>query len=157
MSCSWNNTTYYLFFYYRLFGKGTQFITEFCAKIQLGAALAVGTDVDPQAITSARENAALNNIQSKKLQLYLVPGKVTSPSCAGRRNGGAEGRSLNGMEILDGMDKFDIVISNILLNNLIELADVIVSYAKPGAVVGVSGILSEQVFFQNRASMELLM
>lgn len=42
-------------------------------------------------------------------------------------------------------EKYDIVIANILLNPLLELADKIVSYAKPGATVGVSGILSEQV------------
>lgn len=114
--------------------------------MQLGAAFAVGTDIDPQAITSARQNAALNNIQSSKLHLYLVPGKVTPNSSSGKRNGGTEERSLNSMEIADGMEKFDIIIANILLNNLIELADLIVSYAKPGAVIGVSGILSEQVF-----------
>lgn len=115
------------------------------AALKLGAAFAVGTDIDPQAITSAHQNAALNNIQSSKLQLYLVPGKVTPNSSFGKRNGGTEERSLNSMEIADGMEKFDIVIANILLNNLIELADLIVSYAKPGAVIGVSGILSEQI------------
>ncbi|KAJ8621883.1 hypothetical protein MRB53_030412 [Persea americana] len=115
------------------------------AALKLGAAFAVGTDIDPQAITSARQNAALNNIQSSKLHLYLVPGKVTPNSSSGKRNGGTEERSLNSMEIADGMEKFDIIIANILLNNLIELADLIVSYAKPGAVIGVSGILSEQI------------
>lgn len=42
--------------------------------------------------------------------------------------------------------KYDVVVANILLNPLLELADEIVSHAKPGAVVGISGIISEQVF-----------
>lgn len=39
-----------------------------------------------------------------------------------------------------------MVIANILLHPLLDLAERIVSYGKPGATVGVSGIISEQVF-----------
>ena len=38
-----------------------------------------------------------------------------------------------------------MVIANILLNPLLNLADQIIFSAKPGAIIGLSGILSEQV------------
>jgi len=49
------------------------------------------------------------------------------------------------MGIISETGKYDVVIANILLNPLLDLADDIVSYAKPGAVIGLSGILSDQV------------
>ncbi|MBA0867275.1 hypothetical protein Goshw_028907 [Gossypium schwendimanii] len=42
-------------------------------------------------------------------------------------------------------ETYDVIIANILLNPLLELADDIVSHARPGAAIGLSGILSEQV------------
>ena len=59
------------------------------------------------------------------MQLHMVPGKTFSPSIEA--------------------EKYDIVVANILLNPLLDLAEDIISYAKPGAVVALSGILSEQV------------
>ena len=106
--------------------------------MQFGAALAVGTDVDPQAITAATHNAALNDISPNKIHLTLVP-----PD--GRTHEVVEEQSSNGMGVKTDSESFDIVIANILLNPLLDLADEIVSYAKPGAVVAVSGIISEQV------------
>lgn len=115
------------------------------AALKLGAALSLGIDNDPQALSSARENAALNNIKSNEMPLYLAPEKVSLVSPFGRRyEEETEEGSLNNREIMD-KESFDIVIANILLNPLIELADHIVSFAKPGAVVGVSGIISEQI------------
>lgn len=87
-------------------------------------------DVDPQAIRSAQQNASLNNLGADKLRLHLVPSK-SCPTTFG--NGETE------------THKYDVVIANILYYPLLELADHIVSYAKPGAAVGVSGIISEQV------------
>lgn len=48
-------------------------------------------------------------------------------------------------KIIAERDKYDVVIANILLHPLLDLADQIVSYAKPGATIGISGIISEQV------------
>ncbi|KAL5730483.1 hypothetical protein ACHQM5_003296 [Ranunculus cassubicifolius] len=93
------------------------------AAIKLGASLSVGIDIDPKSIASAQQNATLNNIEPEKMQIYLVPGD-------------------NEVAITK---KYDIVIANILLNPLLELADEIVEYAKPGGIVGLSGILSEQL------------
>ncbi|KAM2898393.1 hypothetical protein COP2_007933 [Malus domestica] len=113
------------------------------AAVKFGAALSVGIDIDPQAITSARQNAALNNIGPEKMQLHLLPSKTSSTSrdsC-----GGVEDRSSSGVESILETNKYDVVIANILLNPLLDLADHIVSYAKPGAVVGLSGMISEQL------------
>lgn len=114
------------------------------AAIKLGAALSVGLDVDPQAITSAQQNALLNNIRADKLQLHLVLGKKSCPIIDEVTRGGEERQnsSVNGVT---ETEKYDVVIANILLNPLLDLADHIVSYAKPRAVVGVSGIISEQI------------
>lgn len=109
--------------------------------MQFGAALSVGTDIDPQAIACARENAALNDIGPEKMHLHLIP-ETTSP---GLRNLCGIPETENLIEVMPETEKFDVVVANILLNPLLDLAENIVSYAKPGAVVGVSGILSEQV------------
>lgn len=99
------------------------------AALKMGAELSVGIDVDPHAVTSALENIALNEIGAHRMMVYLI-------SAAGKLNG--EVSSIT-------KTKFDIVIANILLNPLLELADDIVSYGKPGAVIGLSGIISEQI------------
>lgn len=99
--------------------------------------MSAGIDIEPQAVTSARENISLNGIESSKMSVYLVPSKVNSPN------------------IESAKGKFDIVIANILMNPLMELAEDIVSYGKPEAVVGVSGILCEQVLLFNITSMRL--
>ncbi|KAL4619708.1 hypothetical protein ACB092_06G099500 [Castanea dentata] len=117
------------------------------AALKFGAALSVGIDVDPQAITSARQNAALNDIRPEKMQLHLVPGKTRPSSMDERICGIVEEQESNGMGVISETRKYDVVIANILLNPLLDLADDIVSYAKPGAVIGLSGILSDQLSY----------
>lgn len=113
--------------------------------MQFGASLSVGLDVDPQAITSASHNAALNNIEPETMELRLVSKKTCSPLMDEGTNEVVKEQRTDGMVPVSETEKYDVVIANILLNPLLELADQIVSYAKPGAVVGLSGILSEQV------------
>ncbi|KAK9938037.1 hypothetical protein M0R45_014797 [Rubus argutus] len=113
------------------------------AAVKFGAAFSVGIDIDPQAITSARQNATLNNIGPEQMQLHLVPSEtcgIWTDPC-----GGVEERSSSEVETISQTDKYDVLIANILLNPLLDLADQIVSYAKPGGVIGLSGILSEQL------------
>ncbi|CAH8360293.1 unnamed protein product [Eruca vesicaria subsp. sativa] len=100
------------------------------AALKFGAASSAGVDIDPLAIKSANHNAALNNIPLEKLELHLAPPSDNS-SC--------------GTEIPLPKEQFDVVIANILLNPVMELADHIISFAKPGATIGISGILSEQL------------
>ncbi|XP_010482801.1 PREDICTED: uncharacterized protein LOC104761420 [Camelina sativa] len=99
------------------------------ASLKFGAASSVGVDIDPLAIKSASHNAALNNIPLEKLELHLAPSENSS----------------SGREMSLQKEQFDVVIANILLNPVMELADHIVSFAKPGATTGISGILSEQL------------
>ncbi|KAJ0101688.1 hypothetical protein Patl1_04721 [Pistacia atlantica] len=115
------------------------------AAIKFGAALSVGVDIDPQAITSASHNAAVNNIGPDKLKLVLVPDNARPPSKDEREDGLKNDHNSYQTGAIAEIDKYDVVIANILLNPLLELADDIVSHAKPGAVVGISGILSEQL------------
>ncbi|XP_078437426.1 ribosomal protein L11 methyltransferase-like protein [Wolffia australiana] len=99
------------------------------AAIKMGAAFSVGIDIEPQAISSAHQNITLNGIDPSKMQLYLAPIKEEIK---------ADGPiSLNG--------SFDIIIANILLNPLMELSEELVSYGRPGAVIGLSGFLPEQI------------
>ncbi|XP_057965410.1 uncharacterized protein LOC131155951 isoform X5 [Malania oleifera] len=122
---------------------GEQF--DWIKKTQFGAALSVGVDIDPQAITSARQNAALNNIGPEKMQLHLLPSNTSFPMIDAMTDEYMEGQSAHRMGVFSETEKYDVVIANILLNPLLDLGDDIVSYAKSGAVVGVSGILSEQL------------
>ncbi|KAL3652578.1 hypothetical protein CASFOL_002259 [Castilleja foliolosa] len=105
------------------------------AALKFGAELSVGFDIEPQAITSARYNAALNDIGPDKLLLSLVP----------TNNGPRFESECQDSMIIAEKGKYDVVIANILLYPLLDLADRIVSYGKPGATIGLSGIISEQV------------
>ncbi|PKA52579.1 hypothetical protein AXF42_Ash001560 [Apostasia shenzhenica] len=99
------------------------------AALKMGAELSIGIDVDPQAVTAARQNCALNEIRSDKMRVYLV----------------SQSHNSSNNELSFEKEKFDIVIANILLNPLLDLAHDIVSFGKPGAVIAVSGIISEQI------------
>ncbi|KAJ8532360.1 hypothetical protein K7X08_012283 [Anisodus acutangulus] len=114
------------------------------AALKFGASFSVGFDIDPQAITSAQDNATLNNIGHDKFLLNLVPGKGILPS-ADFSSSMDIGQTAYDSEVFNESGKYDIVVANILLNPLLELADQIVSYAKPGATVALSGIISEQI------------
>ncbi|GLT69698.1 hypothetical protein SLA2020_418290 [Shorea laevis] len=113
------------------------------AALKFGASLSVGIDINPLAITSARHNAALNDIGPEKMQLHLVSTK-TFPDSTNEQKAMEEQTSC-GSGIIWESEKYDVVIANILLNPLMELADHIVSFAKPGAAIGLSGILYEQL------------
>ncbi|KAH9680673.1 Ribosomal protein L11 methyltransferase-like protein [Citrus sinensis] len=133
------------------FGTGEHATTKLCllllrSLIKGGELfLDYGTvDIDPQVIKSAHQNAALNNIGPKKMKLHLVPDRTFPSSMNERVDGIVEYLSSHKIRGISETEEYDVVIANILLNPLLQLADHIVSYAKPGAVVGISGILSEQ-------------
>nr|GEV33158.1 ribosomal protein L11 methyltransferase-related protein [Tanacetum cinerariifolium] len=117
--------------------------------LDYGTVSSVGFDIDPQAISAARHNASLNSIAPDKLQLQIVPSNI-DPSSTGQwqwamTDNNVEERDLNDLVIVTRKEKYDVVVANILLNPLLNLADHIVSYARPGGVVGLSGIILEQV------------
>lgn len=80
------------------------------------------------------------------MKLVLVPDNTCPPSIDGTTDVAVTNHSSYQMGAIAERNKYDVVVANILLNPLLELADEIVSHAKPGAVVGISGIISEQVF-----------
>lgn len=95
----------------------------------MGAAFSVGIDIEPQALSSAGQNIALNAIESGRMALFLAPVKDQM---------GSDGLKTR-------IESFDVIVANILLNPIMELAEELVSYGKPGAVFGLSGILHDQV------------
>ncbi|KAH6834829.1 ribosomal protein L11 methyltransferase-like protein [Perilla frutescens var. hirtella] len=125
--------------YFLDYGTGSGVLA--IAALKFGADLSVGFDIEPQAIASARHNASLNNVGPEKLLLSLVPSENRNESPLDHMS--AED-SYN-LKLIAEKNKYDVVVANILLYPLLELADRIVSYAKPGATVGISGIISEQI------------
>lgn len=98
------------------FGCGSGILA--IAALLLGAAKAVGTDIDIQAIEASRDNAGRNGIDPARFPLYL-PEQLP------------EGQS-------------DVVVANILAGPLVELAPQIIERAKLGGRLALSGILAEQ-------------
>ncbi len=86
------------------------------AAIKLGAAHAVGVDVDLQAVISSRDNAIAN--QAGNVQFYL-------PDDAPRST-------------------YDLVVANILTNPLRVLAPLLANATRLGGQIVLSGILEEQ-------------
>ncbi|WP_434525834.1 50S ribosomal protein L11 methyltransferase [Photorhabdus asymbiotica] len=98
------------------FGCGSGILA--IAALKLGAAHAIGIDIDPQAIQASRDNAERNGV-IERLTLYLAKDQP------------------NDLES-------DVVIANILAGPLRELAPVIGALPKPGGLLGLSGILASQ-------------
>lgn len=86
------------------------------AALKLGAAHAVGIDVDLLAVIASRDNAAANQVGN--VQFYL-PDKAPQ-------------------------DSYDLVVANILTNPLRMLAPLLAKATRPGGQIVLSGILEEQ-------------
>ncbi|MGD9888841.1 MAG: 50S ribosomal protein L11 methyltransferase [Halothiobacillaceae bacterium] len=89
------------------------------AALKLGATHAWGIDIDPQALIATKDNAARNDIQSNSLPTGLPK---ALPSDA----------------------RFDVLLANILMGPLIELAPTLTQHVKPGGQLVLSGLLAEQ-------------
>jgi len=87
------------------------------ASLLLGAAMAEGVDIDPQAITASKANAAINGVNDN-LAVFLP--EQFEPK------------------------QFDIVMANILSGPLAELAPKLAGYTKAGGSIVLSGILEQQ-------------
>jgi ribosomal protein L11 methyltransferase len=85
------------------------------AAMKLGAAAAVGVDIDPQAVLAAARNAEQNRIAARFLDPDADPG-----------------------------GEYDIVVANILSNPLKALAPLLASRVRPGGYLILSGILEPQ-------------
>lgn len=98
------------------FGCGSGILSV--AALKLGAAFVTAVDIDLQAITATRQNAARNDVSDALLA---------------------------GTTIDEDAPQFDIVVANILAGTLSEYAEFICMRLKPGGLLALSGILSEQV------------
>jgi ribosomal protein L11 methyltransferase len=98
------------------FGCGSGILS--IAALKLGAASVDGIDIDEQATTASRQNAADNNVGG---QLRLST------------------------ELEDFSGQYDIVIANILAGTLIGVAAELSKRTMHGGLMALSGILSEQV------------
>ena len=94
------------------------------AALKLGAGHAVGTDLDPRAISATRENLEANQIPEGSMDVMI-------------------GNIIDDKAVQDqvGYEKYDIVTANILADVLIPLTPVICHQMKPGALYITSGIL----------------
>jgi ribosomal protein L11 methyltransferase len=88
--------------------------------IQLGAQNVLAVDLDPQALTSTKNNAKHNHITPPQLTTYL-PKQVPSNTTV------------------------DIIVANILSEPLIQLKPIFIHYLKPGGALVLSGLLERQV------------
>jgi len=88
--------------------------------VKLGAGRVCGTENDPIALAAARRGAELNAIPAQRIAWALVsPDELPGPP-------------------------YDVVIANILLNTLVELAPQIARKVAPGGTVVLSGLLAAQ-------------
>lgn len=92
--------------------------------LKLGAAHAVGTDLDPCAVPAVEENKEANQIPADAFDMMI-------------------GNIIDDKKIQDaaGYEKYDIVTANILADVLVPLTPVIVHQLKPGGIYITSGIL----------------
>ncbi len=97
------------------------------AGIKLGASYALGTDLDPCAVTAVEENMQVNGISEDKYDVIL-------------------GNLIDDKEVQDkvGYEKYDLVCANILAEILVAMTPVIPATMKKGAYYVTSGILKEK-------------
>ncbi|HHR6141895.1 TPA: 50S ribosomal protein L11 methyltransferase [Providencia alcalifaciens] len=98
------------------FGCGSGILA--IAALKLGAAHAIGIDIDPQAILASRDNAERNGV-SERLSLYLPKDHPQDLQA-------------------------DVVVANILAGPLRELAPMISVLPRVGGHLGLSGVLASQ-------------
>lgn len=97
------------------------------AALKLGAARALGTDLDPCAISASKENMEVNGISKEQFQVML-------------------GNIIDDREIQDrvGYEQYDMVTANILAEVLAPLSPVVARHLKRGGIYITSGIIEEK-------------
>lgn len=98
------------------FGCGSGILSV--AALKLGAQCVLAVDIDLQAVTATRQNAARNEVSARL---------TVSDGYDGSR------------------EAFDVVVANILAGTLIENAELIHDAVRPGGNIALSGILAGQV------------
>lgn len=103
-------------------GTGSGILSIIALKLSAGHAL--GTDLDPCAVSAVEENKAVNGIPEGAFDMLI-------------------GNIIDDRQVQEraGYEKYDIVTANILADVLIPLTPVIKSRLKPGGIYITSGIL----------------
>lgn len=96
------------------------------AGVLLGAEHAVGMDIDPVAVRTASENAALNGIQPDRLTV-TVGDPLQNPACVPLPDGG-----------------YDIITANIVADVLIGMRPLLARALRQGGLLIASGIIDER-------------
>ena len=105
---------------------------------KLGADYAVGTDIDVNAVATAKENVEVNG-----LTVYETP---ATEAALARKSGTIElvaGNVIDDRAFREvvGLGCYDVVVANILADIIIPLSGVVAEHMKPGAVFISSGII----------------
>lgn len=97
------------------------------AAIKLGAKYALGTDLDPCAISATKENMEVNGITEEQFSVMI-------------------GNIIDDEEVQKaaGYEKYDIVVANILAEVLVPLTPVILAQMKKGGLYITSGIIDDK-------------
>lgn len=95
--------------------------------LKLGARHAVGTDLDPCAVSAVEENLAANQIPKEQMDMMI--GNIIDDAAVKEKV---------------GFETYDIVTANILADVLVELTPQILPHMKEGGIYITSGILDEK-------------
>jgi ribosomal protein L11 methyltransferase len=98
------------------YGSGSGILAV--AALKLGARRVAAVDIDPQALTATRDNAAKNGVEDERLTVGYPDELDAHP--------------------------VDLVMANILSGPLVELAPRLAGYVRPGGAIVLSGILRNQ-------------
>ena len=94
------------------------------AALKMGTAHVTGTDIDPDCIGSTRENMETNRLDLSLGDFYV--GNLTTD---------------RDLQETVGIERYDVVVANILADIIIPMATAIAAAMKPGAVFIASGII----------------
>jgi len=100
-------------------GTGSAILAILAAK--LGASEILGLDIDPGSIENAMENIILNKVDDR---VTIIHGS---------------------MDRVEESEYYDIVVSNLIKDGIIQLFDDFITAVKPGGLLILSGILTDQV------------
>lgn len=106
-------------------GSGSGILSIIAKK--LGAKEVLGIDIDENATVSAIENAEVNRLPIEEGNLSFTTGNVIED---------------RGIRTQIGIEKFDMVVANILADVIVPLSDVIGENLKPGGIFISSGIIN---------------
>ncbi|MBB2183099.1 50S ribosomal protein L11 methyltransferase [Lachnospiraceae bacterium MD1] len=106
-------------------GSGSGILSIIAKK--LGAKEVLGIDIDPSATKSAKENALVNNLDISDGSLNFVTGNMIEN---------------NGVRSQLGLERFDLVVANILADVIVPLTKVIGENMKPNGIFICSGIIN---------------